>query len=188
MTEGSWPEIAVMGAGAVGCYFGGLLARAGAPVTLIGRVQQVEALSQHGLLLEIAGTEHQVPVRASTSAQAVRDAQIVLLCVKTLDTEDAARSLVPYLARDAMVVSLQNGVDNVERIRTAAGIDALAAVVYVGAQMSGPGASSTQPAANSSSAIYPGRHEEKHSKVSIRSALGPGSPVKFQAISKPSCG
>jgi 2-dehydropantoate 2-reductase len=55
------------------------------------------------------------------------------------DTEEAARSLAPYLAPNAIVVSLQNGVDNVPRIRAASGIDALAAVVYIAAAMPEPG-------------------------------------------------
>jgi 2-dehydropantoate 2-reductase len=63
----------------------------------------------------------------------------VLFCVKTLDTEEAAKSLVPYLAPSAVVISLQNGVDNVERIRSAAKIDAFAGVVYVAAAMTAPG-------------------------------------------------
>jgi 2-dehydropantoate 2-reductase len=71
--------------------------------------------------------------------EAVRGAELILLCVKTLDTETAARMLAPLLTGGAVVLSLQNGVDNVERIRAAAGIDALAAVVYVAAEMAGPG-------------------------------------------------
>src|SRR5205085_340874 len=80
-----------------------------------------------------------VPVTASVDVGAVRDAAIVLLCVKTVDTELAAAALVPHLASGASVVSLQNGVDNLERIRAAAGIDAVAAVVYVAAEMAAPG-------------------------------------------------
>src|SRR6185312_6696126 len=64
---------------------------------------------------------------------------IVLLCVKTLDTEIAAQAIKPHLAPEAIVVSMQNGVDNVERIRAASGIDALGAAVYVAAAMSAPG-------------------------------------------------
>jgi 2-dehydropantoate 2-reductase len=131
--------VAVLGAGAVGCYFGGMLARAGAPVTLIGRPPHVEALAKDGLWLEGLHFRERVPVGASASAKAARDAAVVLLAVKTLDTEEAARSLAPHLAPGAVVLSLQNGVDNVERIRAAAGIDALAAVVYVAAAMTGPG-------------------------------------------------
>jgi len=134
-----WPRIAVLGAGAVGCYFGGLLARAGAPVTLIGRANHVQALAEKGLFLESTNFRGYIPVSASTDVAAVRDADIVLFCVKTLDTEDAARLLRPHLAGGAVVVSLQNGVDNVERIRSASGIEALPAVVYVAAEMSGPG-------------------------------------------------
>jgi 2-dehydropantoate 2-reductase len=133
------PQVAVLGAGAVGCYFGGMLARAGVPVTLIGRPHHVEAISLAGLGLETLQLSERVTVAASTVVEAVRDAAIVLLCVKTLDTEEAARSLVPYLRPGALVVSLQNGVDSVERIRTATGIEALPAVVYVAAAMTGPG-------------------------------------------------
>lgn len=139
MAEGTWPAIAVMGAGAVGCYFGGMLARAGAPVTLIGREQHVQALKRDGLILDIAGSQQRIAVAASTGAEAVRQAAVVLLCVKTLDTETAAQALAPHLAAAAVVVSLQNGVDNLQRIRSAASIEAIPAVVYVGAQMAGPG-------------------------------------------------
>jgi 2-dehydropantoate 2-reductase len=83
--------------------------------------------------------QERVAVTASTERSAVRDAAIVLFCVKTLDTEEAARILAPHLSSGAIVVSLQNGVDNVERIRAASGIAAIPSVVYVAAAMSGPG-------------------------------------------------
>lgn len=138
MEQDVWPRVAVVGAGAVGCYFGGMLARAGAPVTLIGRPQRVEAIKRSGLFFE--GQHFQEPVRVAASLEmaAARDAGIVLFAVKTLDTEVAARSLAPCLAPEAVVLSLQNGVDNVERIRSATGIDAVAAVVYVAAAMTAP--------------------------------------------------
>jgi 2-dehydropantoate 2-reductase len=139
VSDETWPRIAVLGAGAVGCYFGGMLARAGAPVTLISRPYHVEALARDGLWLESLHFREQVRVGASDSVQAARDAAVVLLTVKTLDTEEAARSLAPHLAPGAVVLSLQNGVDNVERIRTSAGIEALPTVVYVAAAMTGPG-------------------------------------------------
>jgi 2-dehydropantoate 2-reductase len=135
----AWPTVAVLGAGAVGCYFGGMLARAGAPVTLIGRPPHVEVLQRDGLWLEGRGFQQRVGVAASAAPGAARGAAVVLLCVKTPDTEEAARSLAPHLAPGALVLSLQNGVDNVERIRRAGGIEALPAVVYVAAAMTGPG-------------------------------------------------
>jgi 2-dehydropantoate 2-reductase len=135
----SWPRVAVLGAGAVGCYFGGLLARAGAPVTLIGRPEHVDAINRDGLFIDSIHFQERVAVAATTDTAAARDAAIVLFCVKTLNTEDAARSLAPHLKPDAIVVSLQNGVDNIERIRAASSIAALPCVVYVAAAMSGPG-------------------------------------------------
>jgi 2-dehydropantoate 2-reductase len=139
MQLNTWPPVAVMGAGAVGCYFGGMLARAGAPVTLIGRAAHVEAIKRKGLYLDALQFQELLPVAASTDAAAARDAAIVLFCVKTLDTVEAAKSLAVHLAPGSTVISLQNGVDNIERIRSATGIDAIAAVVYVAATMIAPG-------------------------------------------------
>lgn len=123
----------------MGCYFGGVLARAGVPVTLIGRRTHVDAIAAEGLLLERLGSRERVAVNASTEISAARDVQLVLVCVKTVDTEDVARALRPHLATGSNVLSLQNGVDNVERMREAAQVEAIPAVVYVAAAMAGPG-------------------------------------------------
>ncbi|HEX5270893.1 MAG TPA: 2-dehydropantoate 2-reductase N-terminal domain-containing protein, partial [Gemmataceae bacterium] len=139
MQEFAWPTVAVLGAGAVGCYFGGMLARAGAPVTLIGRPQHVEAVRRDGLLLETLHFREHVPVAASTDVGAARGADIVLFCVKSPDTESAGAALAPHLAGGEAVVSLQNGVDNVERLRPVVRADVIAAAVYVGAEMAAPG-------------------------------------------------
>src|SRR5207248_8701587 len=88
----TWPRVAVMGAGAVGCYFGGMLARAGAPVTLIGRPLHSEAITRAGLFLEGMHFQQRIPVAASADVAAARDAEVILLCVKTLDTETAAQA------------------------------------------------------------------------------------------------
>ena len=132
-------RVAVVGAGAVGCYFGGMLARAGVPVTLIGRAFHVEAIQRDGLFLERSDFQECVRSDADVHIEAVRKAAIVLLCVKTVDTETAAVALAPHVGDGAILVSLQNGVDNVERIRRATGIDAIPAVVYVAVEMTGPG-------------------------------------------------
>lgn len=70
-------SIAVMGAGSVGCYFGALLARAGHSVTLIGRASHMQAISQHGLRLQTATEDLNIPVTTSTEASAVAGADIV---------------------------------------------------------------------------------------------------------------
>lgn len=135
----SLTRIAVVGAGAVGCYFGGMLARGGSPVTLIGRPEHVDAIRRDGLFMDRLTFKESVAVTASTEMSAAQDCDLVLFCVKTLDTEGAARELAPFLAGNAVVLSMQNGVDNVERIRSATGIEAVPAVVYVAASMSAPG-------------------------------------------------
>ncbi len=129
----NWPKVAVVGAGAVGGYFGGRLARAGAPVVMIGRPAFVEAVSKNGLFLDTLQFQEGVRVEASTELSRVRGAEIVLFCVKTTDNATTARALAPLLVPGALVLSMQNGVDNVEQIRAAAAIDALPAVVYVAA-------------------------------------------------------
>jgi 2-dehydropantoate 2-reductase len=133
----NWPRTAVVGAGAVGGYFGGLLARAGAPVVLIGRAAFVDAVRKNGLLLDTLQFKETLRVEASTELEAARGADLVLFCVKTTDTGSTARALAPLLSSSATVVSLQNGVDNADKIR-AAGIDALSAVVYVAASVPEP--------------------------------------------------
>jgi len=134
-----WPKIAVVGAGAVGGYFGGLLARAGAPVVMIGRPAFVEAVKKNGLFLDTLHFQESVRVEASAELSAVRGAEIVLFCVKTTDNAATARAIAPLLAPNALVLSFQNGVDNVEQIRTAAAIEALPTVVYVAASVPEPG-------------------------------------------------
>lgn len=135
----AWPRIAVFGAGAVGCYFGARLAQAGAPVTLIARPSHVEAIARDGLQLESAGSTTAIPIGASATPEPVRDADLILFCVKSRDTDEGARTVAALKRPDALVLSLQNGVDNVARMRASAGLDALAAVVYVACSMAGPG-------------------------------------------------
>jgi len=139
MTDQSWPRVAVVGAGAVGGYFGGLLADAGAPVVMIGRQSFVDAVNRNGLLLDTLQFKKRVRVETSTELSAVQGAELILFCVKTTDNVATARGLAGFLAPHAIVVSLQNGVDNVEQIRAAAGIEALSAVVYVAASVPEPG-------------------------------------------------
>jgi 2-dehydropantoate 2-reductase len=132
-------KIAVMGAGAVGCYYGAMLARAGHEVTLIGRPRHVEAVRRDGLLLERSDFKARVPVKASTRADAVRGAGLALFCVKSTDTESAGADLAPHLDAGALVLSLQNGVDNAERLQARLRQRVAPAVVYVAAEMAGDG-------------------------------------------------
>jgi len=135
----SWPRIAVVGAGAVGGYFGGMLARAGAPVIFIGRPEFVDAVKQNGLFLDTVQFQERVKAEASSDLAAARGAEIILFCVKTIDTAETARGLAKILSKDAVIVSMQNGVDNAEQIAAASGLKALPAAVYVAASVPAPG-------------------------------------------------
>lgn len=135
----AWPRIAVVGAGAVGGYFGGILAAAGAPVVMIGRPAFVDVVTRDRLFLDTLEFQKCVRVEASPDLASARGADLVLFCVKTTDNAATARELASYLAPNALVLSLQNGVDNTEQIRAASGIKALPAVVYVAASVPKPG-------------------------------------------------
>lgn len=133
-------KVAVMGAGAVGCYYGGMLARAGHEVTLIARPQHVQAIRAHGLRVQTSAFDEHIVVAASCDVAAVQGAQLVLFCVKSTDTESAGLQLLTHLAPDALVLTLQNGVDNADRLRAVLGPQPVAAaVVYVATEMAGPG-------------------------------------------------
>ena len=139
MSNAGRMKIAVMGAGAVGCYYGGMLARAGHDVCLIGRPQHVQAVQRDGLYMDTRSFQAYVPMRARSDASGVEGAALVLCCVKSNDTEQAATEMAPHLEPDALVLSVQNGVDNAERLQALLECQVAPAVVYVGAEMAGPG-------------------------------------------------
>ena len=136
---GARTRVAVVGAGAVGGYYGGMLARAGVPVTLIGRAAHVEAMRRDGLRLSSAAFDEHIRVDASTDVAAVSGASLVLVCVKSTDTDATAADLAPHLAPGACVLSLQNGVDNAARAQAMLRRAVAPVVVYVACEMGGPG-------------------------------------------------
>lgn len=132
-------KIAIMGAGAVGCCYGAWAAEAGHEVVLIGRPALVEAVETRGLLFESGGETRAIPMRASADPAAVAGAQLVLVCVKSGDTEETGRLIGPHLSSEAAVLSMQNGVGNAQRLAAAMGAPAIPVAVYVAAGMGGPG-------------------------------------------------
>ena len=131
--------IAIMGAGAVGCYYGAELALAGETVTLIGRPALAQAVAERGLILEKAGQKVSVPLQASADPAAVAGAEIVIVAVKSGDSADAARQIAPHLAPGATVLSFQNGISNAEILSDILHRQVIPAVVYVATDMAGPG-------------------------------------------------
>jgi 2-dehydropantoate 2-reductase len=134
-------RIVVVGAGGTGGYFGGLLARAGQDLTFIARGAHLEALRTRGLTVEskLAGT-FTVPVQATDDPREVGPADLILFTVKTYDTEVAARSIRLLIRPETMIMSVQNGIGNEERIAQAVGHDSgIGAVAYVVSAIKAPG-------------------------------------------------
>ena len=132
-------SVAVVGAGAVGGFFGAMLARAGHRVTFIGRAPHVEAIERHGLRLDMAGRIESIRAAASVDLAAVRGAGLVLFSVKSTDTASVAQAVAPHLETDAIVVSLQNGVENAEILARSIRQTVVPAVVYVATATPEPG-------------------------------------------------
>jgi 2-dehydropantoate 2-reductase len=116
-----------------------MLARAGAEVTLIARGAHLEALQRDGLFIDSIHFQERIAVKASGEASGVRGAELILFCVKSLDTDSAARSIAPHVSPATVVLTLQNGVDNADKIRAVTGLAALPTVVYAAAALAGPG-------------------------------------------------
>ena len=131
--------IAVVGAGAVGTFYGAMLARAGHRVTLIGRAAHVQAIERDGLSLDMAGHVEVVRLSASVDMATARGADLVLICVKSTDTDAVATDLAPHLDNGALVLSLQNGVENAQTIAGHVRQTVVPAVVYVATAMPQPG-------------------------------------------------
>lgn len=134
-------RIAVIGAGGTGGYFGGLLARAGRDVTFIARGATLEALRTRGLTVHSAVEgAFTVEVDATNDATSVGHVDVILFCVKTYQTADAAAAIRPLIGPDTAILSIQNGVDNEERIADVVGPSAvLGAIAGLSARTEAPG-------------------------------------------------
>jgi len=126
-----WPRIAVVGAGAVGGYFGGMFACAGAPTVFIGRKHFADAVNSKGLVLDRLHGQERISAEATIDMSAVRSCPLILFSVKANDTLTTATQMAPFVRPDATVVCLQNGVDNAAQVRAATKVAAVPAVVYV---------------------------------------------------------
>jgi len=129
-------KVAVVGVGAVGGYFGGLLAKGGADVIFIARGKHLEALRAKGLTVRSRQGDFSIRVRATNDPAEVGPVDLVLFCVKSYDTESAIRQALPMVGQETIVLSLQNGIDNEEKISSFIGTGkVLAGVAYIGASV-----------------------------------------------------
>ena len=115
-------KIAIMGSGGVGGYYGGLLAQQAHDVVFIARGEHLEAIRKHGLQVKSVFGDFVVrPARATDRPAGLGKVDLILVCTKTYDTEEASRALLPMVGRETTVLSLQNGVDAADRIGEVAG-------------------------------------------------------------------
>jgi len=134
-----WPRIAVVGAGAVGGYFGGMFARAGAPVVFVGRKHFADTVSSKGLVLDKLQGRERIRAHATIDIGAIRDRSLILFCVKANDTTATANEMTPFVRPDATIACLQNGVENADRVWAATNVIAIPAAVYVAVSVPEPG-------------------------------------------------
>jgi len=134
--------ILVAGAGALGSVVGGLLAASGWPVTLLGRRAHLEEVGARGLLIDgLFGTHRVRGIECVTDVSELRGRYAaILLTVKTYDTAAMAAAVAPFLAPDGFMVSLQNGLGNVEAAERVLGAGrVLGARVIFGSELVAPG-------------------------------------------------
>jgi 2-dehydropantoate 2-reductase len=134
-------RIAVMGAGGVGGYFGGQLAKAGHDVAFIARGRHLAALRENGLTIESAvGAVQALPVTATDDPSTLAPVDLVMVCVKLWDVEAAARAIAPLLSGGGIAIPFQNGVESHEVLIRILGAQHVAGgVAHIGAVIKAPG-------------------------------------------------
>ncbi len=133
-------RIAVMGSGGVGGYFGGRLAQAGQDVTFIARGEHLRAMRERGLEVRSAAGDFHVRARVTDDPGSLGPVDLVLFAVKSYDTESAGRQCRPLVGSGGVLLCLQNGVDNEDRLADLLGREAvLAGVVHILSTISAPG-------------------------------------------------
>jgi len=134
-------KILVAGTGGVGGYFGAKLARAGEAVTFLARGEQLRAIRSGGLRVRSASEgEWVVESPAIDDTEPAGPVDLILFCVKSFDTEKVARAILPAVGPETLLLSLQNGVDNEEKIEAVAGPGrVMGGVAYVFSAIEAPG-------------------------------------------------
>ncbi len=178
-------RIAVVGGGALGSLVAARLAAAGCGPVVVSRPSpHLAEMAAHGVVVrELDGSVRTVPLRVASDPNAVAAATALLVCVKTWATADALAPLAPYVSPDGLVVSLQNGLGNAERIgdalpshagRVALGVTALGATRPAPGEVRVGGSGPTVVG-------YPGRQPDaalRHFAATMRAAGVPTATVE----------
>ena len=135
-------RIAILGSGAMGCLYGGLLAEAGCPVTLIDVWKEhIDTINRQGLRIEGVGGERVISgIRGVTDPEDAGTADLLIVFVKATMTRTAISQTMPVVGPDTTVMTLQNGLGNVEALSDVAGAHrVVAGVTGHGSTLVGPG-------------------------------------------------
>ncbi|MEX2270758.1 MAG: ketopantoate reductase family protein [Vicinamibacterales bacterium] len=133
-------RIAILGSGAVGGFYGALLARQGHDVAFIARGAHLDAIRRNGLRVRGAVGDFAARGRADSDPSAIGEVDLVILAVKTYDNDTALPMLQPLVGRDTVVLTLQNGVDSVDQVAASVGADrVLGGATYVATAIAEPG-------------------------------------------------
>lgn len=133
-------EIGVAGAGAVGCFFGGLLAKAGHRVTFLARGDHLTTMQKNGLTINPGSKETRIHSTFTDQLSNLSKSDLILFCVKSNDTESMAKQLLPILKKNTLILTMQNGVSNEEILTDIFGSNrVLSAATYVQTYISSPG-------------------------------------------------
>lgn len=132
-------KVGVVGAGAVGCYYGSQLAHAGVPVTFIAKEAHAQVIRDKGLACDINHSRIHLYPSVSSDFSALEGVDVVLVCVKTFDNEGVGQKIAPYLGTTTQVLSLQNGVETAEHLSRYVEKTVISAIVYTATQLVAPG-------------------------------------------------
>ncbi len=132
-------RVLVVGAGAVGCYFGAMLAKSGCEVVFLARGEAFNILRSNGLIVKSINGDYVQKVNAVNNANDAGKVDLVLMCVKSYDTEEATGQIKNTISNKTITLSLQNGVDNADKIGTIIGKEnVIAGVVLLLAEIAKP--------------------------------------------------
>lgn len=133
-------KVLVVGAGGVGGYYGAMLARAGHDVFFIARGYHLAALEDNGLMVKSFKGDFHVKAKYGRNAEDFGEADLVLVCVKSYDTEKSLDLYALNVGRETLILSLQNGIDNERIIAAEYGWErTLGGVAFIGTRVSEPG-------------------------------------------------
>lgn len=134
-------KVGVVGSGGVGGYFGGLLAMAGnVDIHFLARGKHLQVMEEEGLTIVSNERSTTVFVHATSDPQDIGYVDLILFCVKSYDTEYTARFMEPMIAPDTIILTLQNGLDNVEKIAQFYDLSQImAGTTYIESRIASPG-------------------------------------------------